>query len=64
MKGCFFFAWIAFIITSVIAWLHHVIYCLQHIQTAYEWAILLAGVILPPVGILHGYGLWFGWFAQ
>ena len=40
------------------SWLTHVIVC---IQTA-SWLFLLAGAIFFPIGMIHGTGLWFGFF--
>jgi hypothetical protein len=42
----------------VAAWITHVVVCLK---TA-AWGFLIAGAILFPIGIIHGVGLWFGWF--
>lgn len=44
--------WLAF----PAAWLTHVIVCL--VQAKY--LLLIAGAIIFPVGIIHGFGLWFG----
>jgi hypothetical protein len=43
-------------ITSVAAWITHVLTCIQTEQ----WLFLIAGAIAAPVGIIHGVGLWFG----
>lgn len=40
------------------AWLTHVIHCLA--ESA--WGFLIAGAVCFPIGIIHGIGLWFGWF--
>jgi hypothetical protein len=45
-------------ITSVLAWLTHVITCIQ----TESYLFLIAGAIAFPIGILHGIGLWFGVF--
>jgi hypothetical protein len=37
------------------AWLTHVFYCFAHVM----WGFLLAGAIFFPIGILHGFYLWF-----
>ena len=42
----------------VAGWLTHIIVT---IQTA-KWILLLAGAILFPIGIIHGWGIWFGIF--
>ncbi len=39
-------------------WLTHIIVTIQ----AAKWILLLAGAILFPIGIIHGWGLWFGLF--
>lgn len=38
------------------AWLTHVIVCLLKAK----YLLLIAGAIIFPVGIIHGFGLWFG----
>jgi hypothetical protein len=40
---------------SFCAWLTHVIYCVGHAA----WGFLLAGAIFFPIGIVHGFYLWF-----
>jgi hypothetical protein len=44
--------WIAF----AAAWLTHVIVC---IKTA-SYIFLLAGGLVAPIGIIHGFGVWIG----
>lgn len=39
-------------------WLTHVITCLQD----GAWGYLIAGALLIPIGILHGFGIWLGIF--
>ena len=37
----------------------------QHLYTCFNeklWGFLIAGVILFPVGIIHGFGIWLGWW--
>lgn len=53
--GCF----LAMFVVSVLAfagWLTHVI----HTITNQEWLMLIAGAILVPIGIIHGWGIWLG----
>lgn len=45
-------------ILMVVAWLTHVVTCLS---TA-SWGFLIAGAIMFPIGIIHGVGIWFGFF--
>jgi hypothetical protein len=50
----------AFAIANFAAFVHHIVFCIQH----HEYLLLIAGVILPFVGMIHGWGLWLGWFAS
>ena len=45
-------------VLAVAGWLTHVIHCLNHSQ----WGFLIAGAIMAPIGVIHGWGLWFGIF--
>lgn len=49
---------IAMFLVPVAAWITHVVICLK----TGAWGFLIAGAILFPIGIIHGVGLWFGWF--
>ena len=40
------------------AWLTHIVAGLQ----TKDWSTLVFGAVIFPVGIIHGFGLWFGWF--
>lgn len=44
------------IVVSVTAWLTHIITCL----TLGKWGFLIAGALLPPIGVIHGVGVWLG----
>ena len=37
------------------AWFTHIFYCFGHAA----WGFLLAGAIFFPIGIFHGFYLWF-----
>jgi len=37
---------------------HHVVHC----YLTGKWIALVFGAVVFPAGVLHGYGLWFGWF--
>lgn len=37
------------------AWITHIIYCFSHVL----WGFLVAGAIFFPIGILHGFYVWF-----
>ena len=43
---------------AVAAWLTHIIYCLK----TGTYLLLIAGAFVFPVGIIHGTGVWFGWW--
>jgi hypothetical protein len=53
--GCGF---ILFIISLIAAWGTHVFTCLSDER----WGFLIAGAIAFPVAIVHGVGIWFGFF--
>lgn len=40
------------------AWLTHVIVCLQQ----GEWGFLIAGALAFPIAIVHGIGIWVGFW--
>lgn len=56
--GCAFWS-IAFMILSSAAWVTHVVHCLTHGQ----WGFLIAGAVMFPIAIVHGIGLWLGFFV-
>jgi hypothetical protein len=43
-------------IAIVAAWITHIIVCLS----AANYLLLLAGALIFPVGVIHGFGIWFG----
>lgn len=46
----------AFFISLPLAWLTHVYVCL----VAGKWGFLIAGALVFPIAIIHGYGVWLG----
>lgn len=52
------------VVMTVSAWVTHVVVAIQYLTAGIEsaaYAILLAvGVFVPPVGVIHGIGVWFG----
>ena len=46
------------ILASIAAWFTHVFVCLSE----EAWGFLIAGAIMFPIGIIHGIGIWFGFF--
>ena len=47
-----------FIIICIVAWFTHVFTCLAE----GAWGFLIAGALMFPVAIIHGVGVWFGFF--
>ena len=50
--------WLPVTLVSIAAWFTHVIHCIQN----QEWFFLIAGAIAFPIAVVHGVGLWFGFF--
>ena len=40
------------------AWLTHIIDCLKD----GEWGFLIAGALMFPIAVIHGIGIWFGFW--
>lgn len=49
---------IAFVVVVFLAWVTHLVVCFS---TA-AWGFLIAGAIMFPIGIFHGFGVWFGFW--
>ncbi|MBB5508114.1 hypothetical protein [Paraburkholderia atlantica] len=47
------------IFVCIAGWLTHIVDCLMH----QLYVLLLVGVFVFPVGIFHGIGVWFGFWA-
>ena len=52
-------AWLSLVGVTLAGWGTHVVYCIQNEL----WLFLIAGAVAAPVGVIHGIGLWFGWFG-
>ena len=52
---------LAMLLVPISAWLTHIVSCLM----AGAYVLLLAGALVPPVGVIHGIGIWFGipWYG-
>jgi len=46
---------LSLILMPFVAWLTHVIHCINHEM----WGFLIAGVIMFPIAIIHGIIIWF-----
>lgn len=42
----------------ILAWITSIVVCIQEAA----WALLFAVIIVPPVGVIHGAGVWIGVF--
>lgn len=51
-----YYALVLFFIACFAAWLTHIIHCLL----AAKYLLLIAGAFIAPVGVIHGFGIWFG----
>ena len=49
-------ALITLFFTIIAAWFTHVIVCIK----AAAWILLVIGIIMPPIGLVHGIAVWFG----
>jgi len=58
LKGFFGFGIVLVILSIPFAWLTHVIVC---IKTGL-WGFLIAGAVLAPIGVIHGWGMWFNFW--
>jgi len=43
-------------LVCVAAWITHVVVCLS----AGKWGFLVAGALVFPIAIIHGFGIWLG----
>jgi hypothetical protein len=49
-------AFIGFGLACFVAWVTHIIHCLIYAK----YLLLIAGGFIFPVGVIHGFGIWFG----
>lgn len=49
---------LALIVWALAAWFTHIVVCINE----EAWGLLIAGAILFPIGMVHGTGVWFGFF--
>lgn len=47
-----------FAIVCASAWITHIVECLQE----GEWGFLIAGALVFPIAVIHGIGVWFGFW--
>lgn len=58
MNGVGALVWLAIVGATVAGWFTHLFVCF----TAGKWGFLVAGAIFAPIGVIHGWGSWFGWW--
>lgn len=58
--GSAFICTLILVIGSFLAWLEHVITTIQN----HDYILLIIGAFIPPIGVIHGIGLWLGWFTS
>lgn len=58
MKGGALFGLLVFVLIAscIGAWITHIVYCL----TSERWGFLIAGAILFPIAVVHGFLIWLG----
>lgn len=44
------------VIACMASWITHVVVCLS----AGKWGFLIAGALVFPIAIIHGFGIWLG----
>ena len=44
------------VLACFVAWVTHIIHCLVYAK----YLLLIAGGFIFPVGVIHGFGIWFG----
>lgn len=44
--------------TVIGGWVTHIIHCFRH----HDWGFLIAGALAFPIGVVHGWGIWFHWW--
>ena len=49
---------IAFWVSLPVAWVTHIVQCIGDDRLL----LMLIGAFLFPIGVIHGYGIWFGIF--
>lgn len=60
MRVYFIALWYCAAISIIFAWITHIVVTIQ----AKEWLFMIAGALIPPIAVIHGWAVWFGyqWF--
>lgn len=54
--GCLWYAGLSIVMLG--GWLTHIVVCFQR----HYYGFLIAGAIFFPIAVIHGIGIWFGWW--
>lgn len=54
---------IAFIVLIVVSWIAHIVACLKA-ATLFAFGLLIVGIVIPPIGWVHGFAYMVGWVGQ
>jgi len=46
-------------LSAVGGWVTHIVHCIK----TEEWGLLIGGALFAPIGVIHGWGIWFGWWG-
>lgn len=49
-------ACISLFMGGIFLWVTHVLICIK----SSAWILLIFGILVPPVGLIHGFGYWAG----
>ena len=49
---------VIFMVVCAAAWVTHIVECLQE----NEWGFLIAGALVFPIAVIHGIGVWCGFW--
>jgi hypothetical protein len=58
MGAGMFLLWLCFSLAPALAWFTHIYVCF----TDGRWVFLLVGAGVFPIGVLNGFGVWFGFW--
>jgi hypothetical protein len=56
-SGCLFM--VIAVLSGFPAWITHIVVCIHD----KEWGFLIAGALFFPIAVIHGWGIWFGWWG-
>jgi hypothetical protein len=51
--------YVVIVVAAFAGWCQHLYTCFNE----HYWGFLIAGAIFFPVAVVHGWGIWFGWWG-